>query len=357
MATAIANFNTANQRKIVRTSGGNIYVINNDYTVEMWKSTDGGSSFSSVDSFDGGYTGTITIAIDSSGIIHCVARYYKSSAPAVYKYQYFTFDTSTDNFSAVVDLDSYGGGVLGSSIAVDSNNIPHIAFCGNPGGKTAYDTVYYKNKVGGSWNTAVQVEGYSGSKNCLYANISINASNIPVISYLNGTDGDLGRAVGNANNATSFTLTDLDTAMLSNSTTSICIDSSGNYWVAGVDSDNTIIVYNGTTACDTGATGTVPSIVANGTDIYVFYENSTDDIVYQKWNGSSWDSAVTLETGTYSIVNAKWSYYNNNGGTTQIDYLFYDSVGYTAYWNKLTLSAEPPPASTFLPRMGLLGVG
>ena len=31
---------------------------------------------------------------------------------------------------------------------------------------------------------------------------------------------------------------------------------------------------------------------------------------------------TSLEAGTFSFPIAKWSYLNNNGGSTQIDYLF-----------------------------------
>src|SRR5690606_27504699 len=68
--------------------------------------------------------------------------------------------------------------------------------------------------------------------------IAINNNNIPVISYINYTDADLTAAIGNANNATSFTLHDVDTSVITTSGqagSSIAVDSEGNIWIAYTD--------------------------------------------------------------------------------------------------------------------------
>ena len=378
ITSANTNSITGGARVVVRTSTGILYaaiVDTTDKSVEVWKSADG-SSWAEQDASNNpaGYVTGAACAIDALDILHIVYAYADTDTPTNYQLRYVTFDTADggaqdDAFNSVATIADVGTEVDSQvGIAIDSNNVPHVVGQGNPGGKTAYDTIYYANKVGGTWNALVQVEGYSASKNCNIPRIAIDKDNLPAVIYYNATDYDIGTAIGNVNNATSFTLqdveTDGDTTVVQGDST-ICVDSGGNHWVAFKDETNDYLYIRKHNYGDGWSTwqSTVtdsdkcysPSIVANGTDIYVFYHSyDTSTIDYNKYTGS-WLGETQLEGATVDNPKAKWSYYNNNGGSTQIDYLFSD--GTNIYWNKLALGGEPPPAPTIVGWKSLLGVG
>ena len=365
MGTAITsandNYIRLGNRVVIRTSTGKLYAVIHDYTddaVEVWYSADG-SSWSQKDSgnsplWDGGFHGAVACAIDGNDILHIIypeTNYVPQ--PDEGRFMYVTFDTcdggdEDDAFNTPEECLNLGANNVAEhsvAIAIDSNNVPHIAISGGVfAGKDGYYTIFYANKVGGSWNTKVEVEGVTNTKNCYSPQIEINDDNYPVICYINDTDSAIGAALGNANNATSFTLKDVDES-IANVNPSICVDSNGDVWIGYVDSDLTVDIakqssnwtdaWTITSDGDTGATSV--SIAANGTDIYVFYEDDNHDIVYNKYDGG-WDGETTLETGTYEYVKAKWSNYHNNQGNTQIDYLF--MYGDDIYWNKLTIGGE-----------------
>jgi len=353
IAVTSANTNTVAQgaRVAVRTSAGIPYVIVEDTTdggIEVWKG-DGTTptSFSEQDSANNpqasGY-GSCSAAIDSSDVIHIAYQYYNGKASEL---RYITFDTSTDTFGTdtqlVADIGEDPGAItdLQTATAVDSNDVPHIVYIGYPKVTgTNYYTVYYINKVGGSWNTEVEVEGGTAGVDCEYPDITIDANDKPCISYTNTSDDDIGTAIGNANNATSFTLFDIyDGADLAPSlgygTNSIAVDSSGNHQVAyqkgSGDSDLAIRQHNygdawttwqsEETVDDKSVTGNGliynVSIAIDGTDRYIFGEDGlSSDIVYYSDTGSGWSSQTTLETGTYNTPKAKWAFWvdNDSGG-------------------------------------------
>lgn len=272
------------------------------------------------------------ISKDSSGtIVQFIYAYVDTDAPTNYQARY---GTANGNAYVIDELIADAGTTIKQvAIATDSNDIPHVVYVGNPGGANNYDTVYYANRVGGGWNV-VEVEGFTATKDCIYPDILINQNDIPVISYINETDDTLTRATGNQNNANAFTLVDLNTDTLP-SGTSICMDSDNTIWVGfTIATDNIVACYEDTTLRTTGEPGFPPSIVANGTDIYLlyYYPNA---IRYDKWSGSAFDGEVTLNTGTLSNVKAKWSYLNNDDGDVQIDYIFKDSA--YVYWDRLSL--------------------
>src|SRR3990167_617019 len=234
-------------RGCVRTSTGIPYVVLFDSTddkIEVWKGNSvTPTSFTEKDTANspvGATYGSISAAIDGNGIIHIVWCEYISKSDDL---EYIQFDTGDDTFKNATTINADLGAEsttvsrLFTSIAIDSNNIPHVAYVGvesNAG--TFGQVVRYENRIGGVWNgTGVEVEGQTGNKNCLDPDITINASNIPIISYVNSDDDVLSRAVGNTNDATSFTLVDLGPVTIDICRTSICIDSGGTIYVASLD--------------------------------------------------------------------------------------------------------------------------
>lgn len=359
---SLGTYSTA--RNLIRNSSGIPYVVVYDSSgqIEVWKGNSATpSSFSEQDSANkpsnSDYTGG-SAAIDSTGVIHIA--YYDSSSTSskAYQLRYVTFNTSTNTFSG--DTSVYTGSLMlfaSFSIAIDSNDIPHIVFIdrmSNMG--TNYDTLLYTNRIGGSWKTPVEIEGKTTSVSCFYPDITFNGSNIPWVSYSKLSANETKTAEGNANDATSFTLRVVND-VIANSSQESCIvfDSSGNGYVFwGRNSDNHIIVdsVTGGTDTDTGAVGTANNkfrVSVDGTSLYIFYEDASNDIAYYYNTGSGWTSGGVLETGTYNFPKSKWARYveydssgtNRAGGSgrLEIDYVFVDETASTdVWWNTLTLA-------------------
>ena len=93
---------------------------------------------------------------------------------------------------------------LYTAIAIDSNNVPHIVYNTYPkiAGTPTYAAVYV-NKVGGSWNTPVNVE-YTLGVDCIEFDIVIDLDNLPVIVYERDSI-SVYATIGDTNNATFFT--------------------------------------------------------------------------------------------------------------------------------------------------------
>jgi len=382
--TSANNNNIDNGNRVcVRTSAGIPYVVLVDATdgsIEVWKGNSSTpTSWTEQDTAnnpDATTYGSVSAAIDSTGIIHIVFMEYISKSDDL---EYITFNTNTDVFAgaetinADLGVQSISIVTLYTAIAIDSNDIPHIAYVGveaNAG--SLGKVVRYNNRIGGAWNTSgVEVEGQTSNLDCTYPDIAITNENIPVISYTNSENSELCRAVGNLNDATSFTLIVLDTSALNSGRTSICVDNLNNIYVAGLDSDGKVMVYNGTTQRLTTNSGGDPSILWRSSGLYLFYTDSAQDIVYQVSTdgGVNWSTKTVLETGTLSYARARWSTYANFNarptvalntptntqeitdttpdlkftGTdtdTYIDYVFRDNIGEGILWNTLTVSGD-----------------
>ena len=359
------------KRNVVRTSAGVLYAVvsygkttvTTASDVRVYKSSDG-SSWAEQDASNNPTVGgastyaSASCCIDSSGIIHISYRH------AITGIRYVTFNTSTDVFSGDTQIVSSSAPQVSTAITVDSSNVPHTVYVEalTSMGST-FDTVTYINKVGGTWNAKVAIEGLTASKDCRFPSITIDSNNVPVVVYYNHTDTDIGTALGNLNNATSFTLFDIEASSQANTFPFIAVDTSGNHHAAYVNSTNDLLVrkHNVGDAWTTWQTAETidnsnnlltPSIAINGTARYIFAEDSDDnDIVYYTDSSGSWSGQNSLDVGTYQDSHVKWSFLNNNGGSTQLDYVFSD--GTNVFWNKVVLTVP----STFLSRLLLMGVG
>lgn len=308
------------------------------------------------------------IAIDSAGIIHIAYMDDNGAAPSV---RYVTFNTATGAFSGdvaiVADLgnDATASG-LTCAVAVDSNDKPHIAYVGSPANMgSTYYTVWYANKTGGAWSTPVQVYGAAAQRNSHAPDIVIDGDNKPCISFwyqeLTGMpNGFFVAGQGNANNATGFTLKELvyaGTVTFPNS--SMAVDSSGNHLVAFFDT-LTVRLHKHNygdpwttwqSYIDTGAVSGSFSLVANGADLYLFYENESKDICYRTytgtWGSGSLSAEVVLEAGTFNTVKAKFGFWVDNDSegsivtsespyvrrsAVTIDYVFLDEIATPDLW-------------------------
>ncbi|MCJ7739967.1 hypothetical protein MUP32_01445, partial [Candidatus Microgenomates bacterium] len=351
-------------RQVVRSSNGDLYaIIAPSAALKIYKSTDGSSwtlmdSGNAPDCWD-----NVAVAIDSNDKLHIVCN--DSSLPSLIIYETFV-NGSYSNIDETIETSDTTDTFSSLSISIDNADAPHITYVF--GDTSATDTmVRYRNKTSGSWQTLRTVEtDTSTATGFIASTITINESNIPEIAYVDSTNNDLIAAVGNDNNAATFTLKEAVDADVNDTTdqrgTSIAIDSSGNTWIAYIDdTNNYVALAKNTGNWDTGWTtvtsktdvGYEPSIAIDGTDIYVFYEDDNDDIVYDKYSSGavspSWSGETVLESGTFQDVKVKWSYYQNRGsngtnysgisGIPEFDYLFSD--GTDVFYNYF----KPPSAA------------
>jgi len=347
-------------RNCVETASGNKYIaiINvTDDKLEMWKSTDGGATFSKVGTSPDGWWGC-SIAIDGANpqIISVVYIGYSGDLANTWV-RHCTFNTSTDAWGTPETIDSgFAWGISAISICFDASNIPHVAYSMLKTGQANY-TVWYANRIGGSWNAPVEVEGDGTAKNCKEPSIAIDVTNsgvhrynIPQIAYANITDQTQKAALGNQNNAASFTL--VNPASLANygTTCSLAVDENGrtNILFRRLVIRNVYIDGDGAWGTAGSWTGETPlnenhaevSLAIVGTNRYCFYKNDSDgDIDYTLSSAyGAFPAATELDAGTFTEVKARWQYANNP--VNSVDWVF--STGSAVYFDTLSLAAAYP---------------
>ena len=358
-AVAVTSANTNKigySRNVVRTSGGIPYVVLEDSTdggIEVWKGNSATpTSFSEQDSANNpqssGRYGSPACAIDSTDKIHIIYADDNAGNP---QYRYVVFNTVTDTFSGDAAITSDLGSDMTSvtnmhcSIAIDSNDIPHVVYLGYPASMgTDYYTAYYNNRIGGVWNTSpgLEVYGKTASRQAAYPQICIDSDNYPFIALSDNVSSSPQACIGNANDATSFTLKTLDSNVGTRVYITNCVDSSGDHYVVFRRSASTNVYekhHVKTDSWDTWESGnsgssnfdwvSVSMALKDSNTRYVLFENvSSNDINYiSKTTVASWGTPTTLETGTYNSVSVRWSYLNNPSYTTYgMDYVFVDET-------------------------------
>jgi len=351
-------------RTCVRASGGGIYAvgiarIGPPNELAIWYSADG-VAWAEKDAGNrpveenNGLINGLGMAIDSNDLLHIIFYQVQEN-----EYSYTTFDTTTDQWNggnpAVIEAiqaeDEGQSDYQSCSIAIDSNDIPHVAYQDKTKVKgTDYLTIWYNNRIGGAWNVAsAEIEGQAAAKQCSFVEIDIDDNDRPVIVYLNDTDDDITAVRGQANDPLGWDVRDVDASVLSGPTNcpSIATDSDGNVWIAYVDDDNTIDIAKQSanwtdpwTVQSDGDAGESPSLAIHGTTVYVFYEDDNEDIRYNRWDGAAWLGETNLETGTMEHVHARFSNLNLAAyATWGIDYVFADNLN-DYYWNRLTIAVR-----------------
>ena len=312
-------------KQIVRSSSGALFaiVLDDTNTLEVWKSTEG-ASWAELDSTNNPVSlvadSQVALAIDSYDKLHIA--YQKS-----YSMYYQTFDTSSNLFGIEAVVRSGNAGQIDSNpeLVIDSEDKPHIIFV-QFDGSSEYVS-YYSNRISGSWKTPVQFGSASVSSGRKIS-LTLNEDNIPEMSEIGQSLKDLVASVGNQNDATSFTNQTIDSDTEGTLPSAIAVDSSGNTWMAYVDENGatdyiSLMKHNDADAWSTWQTvitnsndGSEPSIAIDGTDVYVFYENDQDDMVFDMYNGSSWSGEKILEMqGALQDAKPRWSYINNYDST------------------------------------------
>jgi hypothetical protein len=312
-------------RKIVRDSSGNLFVVTGDNgAVDIYKSTDGGSTWVAQDTSNnptfGGNVGAISIAIDSSDVIHVGIWHNIAGGSGFF---YYTFSGSS--WSDPADPSGLGSGLANNhlNLSIDSNDRLHLLWV-YADDLDGANYLMYKNNVGGSWNTTVQI-AILGIVNVTGIDLAINSSNVPE-AVVNSND-DIIAYQGNANNATSFTAHTVDTSPYSASTASgpsIVTSNDGTTYIAYLDEpspDSNIVTVaihpsgtwtSGWSTVTNGNDGGHISAVVLGDTLYVVYTDGSSDVKYDAYDGSTWLGETNVATGTFDWTNAAWSHYHNN---------------------------------------------
>ncbi len=375
-------------KPLARNSNGILYVVlknstNNRIGVFKSNSTDP-TSFTEMDTgnapTDTLYK-SISVAIDSSDVLHIAyCKRADGMNAATLRYVQFRADGINDDFQNDVELVSnlnYAFS-LQVSIAIDLNGIPHIVYqVGETNMGTDYRSIYYINKIGGSWQTPVYVYGASEELSCTFPQLIFDTDDLPCMIFKTHTAGppplDSATAVqGNATDAASFSTFDLpeDGEVLGFLTqkVSISIDSSGNHWCFWNHEIGNLVLtarkhtkgaaWSSWSSEVLGSSGFDCETVSDGSDIYVFYVDSATaigDLKYRKFT-TFWGSETTLHTGDYKRAKGKWAYTTdwdsqgtdvsgNVSGRWEIDYIYGNDGGSIIYWDKIQLGSSSSSSS------------
>ncbi|MDB5182327.1 MAG: hypothetical protein JWO47_111 [Candidatus Saccharibacteria bacterium] len=340
----------AKARSIVRTSNGTLYsFIDSGGTCGVWKSSDG-LSWVEVDSAhhptctntsSGNHS--VAIAVDNTDKLHLV--YLAANGDSSFKYNTLTSDTygTVENIPIGAAI-SFNRSV---DISIDSNNVPHVVFEWEA--SPPY-SIKYSNRVGGSWDaspTTVNSTNLSGSS--FNASITLDKDDKPQILYDDPPPNPtISASIGNQNDASSFTIQDLNTNINNSSgsvsRSSLAVDKIGNTWATYIDSATnyvTLLKHNygdpwstWQAAVTNSNVGKETSVAVSGNTVYIIYINSLDDIAVDTYNGSTWGGENTLQNGTFTDVSVRWAY-NNNNQNKPLDYLYSD--GTDIYYNQMPM--------------------
>ncbi len=93
-----------------------------------------------------------------------------------------------------MDYDDIGQGDQACALALDVDGVPHVVYLGTAGsGTLANRRVYYRNRVGGSWSSATQVDSgvsYTGNQKAWHPNLAFDPAGRLLVLWLRGTFND-----------------------------------------------------------------------------------------------------------------------------------------------------------------------
>jgi hypothetical protein len=181
---------------IARDKNGTLYCVYRKsdvkWNVFLSKSTNNGSTWGSEVELTNNHLYDVTdpsIAIDSLDRIY-VTFIYRDNTLAYNPRMNYSHDHGA-TFAVVPGGISNFGAQLnfaqGTDLAVDSNNLVHIAFCQY--NVSAYRRCFYRNYTigngAGTWGTYMQVNTQLASKNMGLPSIAVNSTNIPFVCWSN----------------------------------------------------------------------------------------------------------------------------------------------------------------------------
>lgn len=314
---------------IVETSGGVKYAVFRDRSIASYLYIAKNLDTTPVSVFNGhmGALDTkaaIHAAIDSTDKIHIIISHQNDFSNSIY---YGVWDTSDDSWAVEGEqIQIYGQGFPafpGVAISIDSNDKPHILFVDTVKMQGSnQDNVYYTEKTGPSWANTTQI-GERATKTHSYKEPTLTlkgSDDIEAFYY--------------------FALPDSDPAYRtftgSWSGETLYVESSGaTIGRVTVAAGGTVYRYHHDAAAnmdenhvDTGYNLAGPGRIAPsfiGTDRYIFYVDTGDDIHLISNNGGGWVDEGDLQVGTFDYVIAEWAF-NHENQSNEINYLFEDGT-------------------------------
>ncbi len=283
-------------------------------------------------------TAAIAIAIDSNDLIHVV--YWNNGVGL----RYVTFDITTELWGIVVtahsDTNTNGDPYVG--ISIDSANIPHVVFTIDGG--DGFEGWRYRNRIGGSWNSAVTISG--GTMHRRFDFLILQDDRPFIVCNLQGNNfAQITMTYGNVNNATSFSGIASPATLVDDFVPSCVQDARGDLFVSIVHNgdlkirknllnDTDLVFSTVTVASSTGDNTSMTIDQAN--DLYIFTDNGAGVTQYYKSTngGRSWGSAQTHNTGTVidENIRTRWSNLNYHF-PNKLDYTLNDESANDIYFN------------------------
>lgn len=382
---------TQGNRVVFRDANDRVYVFVNDSgTLRAYK----GNVVGEPASFTEQTTGTppiasggtfigISAAIDSAGLVTVICYFDDTAAHGSsddirsFGFRTSAHATSQDEWvdknvevAALARQDLiYAIGRLG--VLVDGSDVAHALWIeGISDMGSVFSIVHHSRRSGGTWDTKTVVTPVSN--NVEYNNFSamiadplslVNADR-PIVAAGGGNQIDV--YYGNALAAISWTeqrdVTGsilVATGLVAN--ISMAIDSNEKIVIAFIETTFDLMIvehlnanawtaWETSTDVDTSTDYLAPSITINGTNVFIFVEDSTNfDINLWKDIGAGFVEETTdidlPNVGTFNDVKVKWSSKNNNSAA-DLDYVFEDSGGAVLY-NTFSVSAVVTRTKTF----------
>lgn len=360
-----SGYSDVSGKQLARTSENRVYLTVSDcesypcelaaQTIRVWRADQTGvpTSFTRQNSAGepAGVAGW-SAAIDGSDILHIAWTYRTANGAALDGLRYTTFNTSTNLWSGTVETiisggltDGIGQGVQTVALAVDSAGVPHLTYLSGNG---IARRIYYRNRVGGSWSAATQIDDtvtYAGNERAWHPNLVFDNTGRIVFAWLRGsfngdndgtiftrvrqTGGSLDAVVNVSGTAAARTTIDQSTSLIVTGTNRyhiVYLQQPNDYWRYAYSDD-----VGQTWSTNNPGSGTHvshnPSIGPNGTGGLRIYGHGVpasppdghgDDLYYFEGDGggAAWSSNTLYTAGSFdSSVNTRWSQYFYNHPT------------------------------------------
>jgi hypothetical protein len=138
-----------------------------------------------------------SIAIDGSDLIHVAWTARDASGATINHVRYTTFNPVANTWGVVETIESFsyllgGQGAESVALAIDASGEPHLVYLRGTGA-TNDRRVYYRNRVSGSWSTALQVDdtiAYVNNQRAWHPNLAFDPAGRLVIMWQRGSFND-----------------------------------------------------------------------------------------------------------------------------------------------------------------------
>ena len=337
MAITISNGGLSLGGAVLEASDGTkiaVFIDQDAQALKVWKDIDGTPS--SVDTTSrttihgsGATAQYIDAAIDSNDDIHIVSA---ANAEVTRDVAYAVCDLTTGfgTWEEAADYTEDAPTNPGCAISIDSNDYPHILFVDRVKmtGSTQ-DNVYYDYNDG-SWNGAEQV-GLRTVKTWIYNSPRLTlaaADDVEAFYYrLDSGDPTYRRRNGTWSGESYYTETD---AVIGE----VLVTTGDTVYRYHIDTDEDIEENDVDTTYNADTTSNIISASLVGTDRYIFYIDTSDDVHVISNDGGGWTDESAQQAGTYLRVISEWAY-NNENQSGEINYILDD--GTNVYYDSFSL--------------------